>query len=141
MATGFDPCYASKKPGWEGGTDLDGDGLQDGLERSGYNTCAFVGDGVPAYGICVAPNDSDGGGCADTLEVMDINGDRKVTVGDQTLLAKRSVLIVPASDSDAIFDVNKDGKISIGDLTLMAKNTCIVQPSLLGCSTGICPAE
>ena len=33
VATGFDPCNTALKPGWEGGSDLDGDGLQDGLER------------------------------------------------------------------------------------------------------------
>jgi hypothetical protein len=83
--------------------------------------------------------DSDSDGCADTLEVMDINGDRKVAVGDLTLLAKRAALIIPPSDSDTIFDVNKDGKISVGDPTLMAKNTCYLKPNQIGCP--VCPSE
>ena len=76
---------------------------------------------------------------SDVLEIMDINGDRKVSVGDLTLLAKRSVLVIPPSDSDPVFDVNKDAKIGIGDLTLMAKNTCQQRPTQVGCPA--CPAE
>ena len=90
VATEYDPCSAASKPVWEGGLDSDGDGLQDGLERSGYNTCVSTGDTFPGYTSCASPMDSDADGCADTLEVMDINGDRKVAVGDLTLLAKRS---------------------------------------------------
>jgi len=60
---------------------------------------------------------------------MDINGDRKVTVGDQTLLAKRAAgLIPPNAVSDSIFGVNKDGRITVGDQTLMANNTCQLKP-------------
>ena len=84
--------------------------------------------------------DSDGDGCADTLEVMDINGDRKVSVGDQTALAKRAAGFPAFTGdpvSDAIYDVNKDGKISVGDQTLMAKNTCQQKPGLIGCP--VCP--
>ena len=57
-----------------------------------------------------------------------------VSVGDQTLLAKRCALLIPPDPvSDAIFDVNKDGKLSVGDQTLMAKNTCHLKPWLPGC--------
>jgi len=43
----------------------------------------------------VDAEDSDGDGCADVLEVMDINGDRKVTVADQTLMAKKTCTLKP----------------------------------------------
>ena len=121
--------------------DGDGDGLSDCIEHAGYNTCASTNDTTPGWSACATPMDSDGDGCADVLEVMDVNGDRKVSVGDQTLLAKRGAGLFPPSSSDSVFDVNKDGKISVGDQTLMAKNTCFLKPSLPGCQAASCPAE
>jgi FG-GAP repeat/Thrombospondin type 3 repeat len=137
------PCNASiKPPPCVTSTDSDTDGLTDCIERSGYNTCVSNGDAVPGWSACANASDSDGDGCADVLEVMDINGDRKVTIADQTLLAKRAVNIFPASDSDPIFDVNKSGTITVGDQTLMAKNTCLLKPGLIGCEGDqVCPAE
>ena len=86
--------------------------------------------------------DTDGDGCADWIEIMDINGDRKVSVSDQTNLAKRAATLPgfePDVVSDAIYDVNKDGKISVADQTHMAKNVCGFKPGDIGCPT--CPAE
>jgi Carboxypeptidase regulatory-like domain len=133
----------SKPPPCVTSTDSDSDGLTDCIEHSGYNMCAFTGDTTPVWSACADPTDSDGDGCADVLEVMDINGDRKVTIADQTLLAKRAVNIFPASpESDPIFDVNKSGTITVGDQTLMAKNTCALKPGLIGCEGDqVCPAE
>ena len=110
MATHF--CDPDSTPTCSGipFADSDSDGLSDCIEHSGYNTCASTSDATPGWSACATPMDSDGDGCADVLEVMDLNGDRKVTVSDQTLLAKRSVGILPASDSDPVFDVNKDGQ-------------------------------
>ena len=70
------------------------------------------------------------------LEALDINGDRKVSVGDETALAKRDAGLPGFTGdpvSDQVYDVNKDGKISVGDQTLMAKNTCQQKPWLPGC--------
>jgi DNA-binding beta-propeller fold protein YncE/subtilisin-like proprotein convertase family protein len=133
---------ASKPPPCVTSTDSDADGLTDCIERSGYNTCVSNGDAVPGWSACANASDSDSDGCADVLEVMDINGDRKVTIADQTLLAKRAVGMFPASESDPVFDVNKSGTITVGDQTLMAKNTCALKPGLIGCEGDqVCPAE
>jgi hypothetical protein len=140
-AHGSNACIVSSKPACTDTADSDSDGLNNCIEHAGYNTCSSANDPTPGWSTCVNPVDSDSDGCADVLEVMDINGDRKVSVGDQTLLAKRAVLIVPPSDSDPIFDVNKDGKITVGDQTLMAKNTCQLKPWLVGCAAGVCPVE
>ena len=143
-AHGSDPCNPASKATCTDTTDSDTDGLNNCIEHAGYNTCASYRDPVPGWSACLNPMDSDNDGCADMLEVMDINGDRKVSVGDQTALAKRAVQF-PGFESDPvsdkIYDVNKDGKISVGDQTLLAKNTCNLKPWLLGCSTGVCPAE
>jgi len=139
VATGYDPCSAASKPPQPGGTDSDVDGLRDVLERSGYNTCAFADDTVPGYGACTSPVDSDGDGCSDTLEVLDLNGDRFTDSGDQFELNRRVAGIIPPSDSDSAFDVNRDGKISIGDHIQMARGSCGQRPGLLGCP--MCPAE
>jgi Bacterial TSP3 repeat len=91
---------------------------------------------LQGYGTAIARKDTDGDGCADWIEIMDITGDRKVTVADQTNLAKRAALL-PGFEadviSDAIYDVSKDGKISVQDQTLMAKNVCGLKPSEPGC--------
>ena len=140
VATGYDPCNAASKPTWVGGGDSDGDGLLDGWERSGYNTCAFAGDTTPGWATCIVPRDSDGDGCADTLEVLDLNGDRGVNVGDQFALALRTSGLPPSDPiSDAIFDVNKDGGVNVEDDLLMALNNCDTKPGQLGCP--VCPAE
>jgi len=139
VATGYDPCNALSKPAWGGGSDLDGDGLQDGLERSGYNTCAFTGDAIPGYSACTVPTDSDGDGCSDTLEALDINGDRAVDIADQLWLARRMINLLPVSDSDRVFDLDKDGYIDIADQLRMARNTCFLRPNQIGCP--VCPAE
>ena len=141
--TGYlsNPCDPQERAACHDTTDWDGDGLNFCLERTGYNTCTSTNDPLPGWSSCATPMDSDGDGCADVLEVMDINGDRKVSVGDQTLLAKRGAGLFPPSSSDSVFDVNKDGKISVGDQTLMAKNTCFLKPSLPGCQAPSCPAE
>ena len=144
VTAGYDPCDSASKPTWSGGFDSDGDSLTDGIERGGYNTCAFTGDTVPGWTACANPVDSDGDGCADILEVLDINGDRVSSVGDITALARRSSPIPwpgfePDPVSDKVYDVNKDGVISIGDLSLMAMNTCLEKPELLGCP--VCAPE
>jgi len=144
VAAGFDPCNAALKPTWVGGSDSDEDGLLDGVERGGYNTCAFTGDTVPGYSTCANPLDSDGDGCADILEVLDINGDRVNSLGDLSALARRAAPVPwlgfePDPVSDNIYDVNKDGLITIGDLSLMARNTCLEKPGLLGCP--VCAPE
>ncbi len=77
VANGYDPCSAASKPPWEGGSDSDGDGFADWVERSGYNTCAFAGDTRPGYTTCANPTDSDSDGCADWIEIVDVNGDRQ----------------------------------------------------------------
>jgi hypothetical protein len=132
--------------------DPDGDGIDcptDPDADNGVGDLAVapleLSDNIEAlgYGTAIARKDTDGDGCEDWIEAMDINGDRKVTVGDQTALAKRGVQLAGFEadvTSDAIYDVNKDGKISVGDQTLMAKNTCILKPSGIGCP-GPCPSE
>jgi hypothetical protein len=142
VANSYGACNVTSKPKPPyPQPDSDADGLSDWVEHSGYNTCASANDTVPGWSTCANPMDSDNDGCADMLEVLDINGDRKVTVADQLLLARRKALLIPAGDSDVVFDVNKDGNISVGDQLLMAKNTCSLKPWLLGCAAGVCPAE
>jgi len=107
--------------------------INDNIEIEGYYTNASL-------------RDTDGDGCDDWLEIMDVNGDRSNTVGDLSALAKRSATNPPAGYgpdpiSDGIYDVNKDTLITVGDLSLMARNTCLTKPFGAGCFTGICPFE
>jgi parallel beta-helix repeat protein len=141
VANGYNACSAESKPPWESSTDSDGDGLLDWTERSGYNTCAFTGDTLPGWSTCTAPRDSDGDGCADTVEILDLNGDRSVDSGDQGLMNRRVAGMILADDpvSERVFDLNKDGDVDSGDQGLMNRNTCMRNRNQLGCP--VCPPE
>jgi hypothetical protein len=142
VANGYNACSDTSKPPWGSSTDSDGDGLLDWTERSGYNTCAFTGDTFPGWSTCTAPKDSDGDGCADMVEVLDLNGDRTVDSGDQGRMDLRVAhppLIDPDPVSDKVFDVNKDRFIDSGDQGLMDINTCMLNRNQLGCP--MCPPE
>jgi hypothetical protein len=140
VANGYNPCNPASKPAWVGGPDSDGDGLLDGTERGGYNTCAFTDDTFPGWATCIVPQESDGDGCADTAEVLDINGDRYADSGDRGLLYKRLAGNIAADPvSDGIFDLNKDGFIDSGDQGVMNKGNCMSKPDQLGCP--MCPPE
>jgi parallel beta-helix repeat protein len=141
VANGSDPLNPLSKPTWEGGGDSDGDGLLDRWERGGYNTCAFVGDTFPGWSSCAVPQDSDGDGCSDTVEVLDLNGDRTVNSIDVGLMNKRVAGKIPADDpaSERIFDVSKDGIVNSIDVAIMNKRNCQSMPGQLGCP--VCPLE
>jgi parallel beta-helix repeat protein len=140
VATGYNPCSDASKPRWEGGGDSDGDGFPDGVERTGYNTCIFAGDSFPGYTACINPEDSDGDGCADWIEINDLDGNRTVDSGDSLFVAKRFANWIPADlVSDPIFDVDKNGKIDSGDMLAVAKNNCMLRRNDGGCPR--CPAE
>jgi hypothetical protein len=123
VATGYNPCSAASKPTWEGGGDSDGDGFPDGVERTGCNTCVFAGDSFPGYTACINPADSDGDGCEDWIEIVDVNGSRQANIVDVLLIAKRAFDIIPASDSDYVLDINKSGAVNIADVLLAAQNS------------------
>jgi hypothetical protein len=138
VANGYDPCNPASRPTWVGGADGDSDGLIDVVERGGYNTCAFIADPAPGWSSCAVPQDSDGDGCSDTVEVLDLNGDRTADSGDQFLLDSRIGRRIPADPvSDAIFDVNKDGFIDSGDQLLMNAYNCPTKRNQIGCP--MCP--
>jgi len=149
-APDFSPGYPTGGTAWVE-NDIDGDGISciaatpdtdsDNGTGTGAVALAEILDGTElfGYGTAIARKDTDGDGCEDWIEIMDINGDRKTTVADQLLLAKRKANQIAPSDSDPVFDVNRDGGISVGDQLLMAKNTCSLKPTAVGCST--CPAE
>jgi hypothetical protein len=128
VANGYNPCSLASKPPWEGGSDSDGDGFGDLLERSGYNTCAFVGDVFPDYSFCTDPTDSDGDGCEDWIEIVDVNGSRQANIFDVLLVAKRAFDIIPASDSDNVLDINKNRAVNVVDQLLAAQNSTLLRP-------------
>ncbi|MCJ7490884.1 MAG: DUF333 domain-containing protein [Dehalococcoidia bacterium] len=141
VAMGYDPCSAASKPPLSGGTQSDTDGMRDVLEWYGYNTCAFVGDTVPGWSACVVPEDSDGDGCSDVLEVLDLNGDRRVNSLDVGLMNTRLAGKIPGDDpvSEKVFDVSKDGKVNSVDTGMMNSRNCLTIPNQLGCP--VCPAD
>ncbi len=128
VAKGTNPCDATRKPVSAGSTDSDGDGIIDRVERSGYNTCASQDDTVPGYDTCAAPADSDGDGCADWIEIMDVNGDRQSNTLDGLLITKRAFGLLPPSDSDASLDTDKNGAVNILDALVAVKNSSLLRP-------------
>jgi hypothetical protein len=105
------------------------------------------------YGLLIANQDTDGDGCADWVEIHDLNGDRTANSTDVGLMNKRFAGKI-ASDctgtypacaagtgvSDKMFDVNKDGSITSADTGQMNKNNCLYKSGTGGCGAP-CAAE
>ncbi len=116
VVDGYDtnPCDAAVRPFCSNPTDSDDDGFTDCVEETGYNT-------EPNYG------DSDLDGCADWIEIVDVNGNRQAEILDVQWVVKRMFNIVPASDSDAVMDMDKNGSVNLVDALLAAKNSNLVR--------------
>jgi hypothetical protein len=92
-------------------------------------------------GTFPANKDSDGDGCEDWIEVVDLNGDRQANLSDVLLVARRAFNILPPDAiSDPLFDINKDGStalpsVNLADAVLAARNSNLVKTHAL------CPSE
>lgn len=91
---------------------------------------------IEGYDTNPALKDTDGDGCADWFEIADVNGDRKLSIGDVYLVATAPTGVAA---NDRVMDVNKDGKQSVGDNYLESVNSCAVKTGVGGCPQ--CPAE
>jgi hypothetical protein len=129
--------------------DPDGDGISC---QSGGNVIDFDNDNgtgtglvapveiadifeIKGYNLNPASKDTDGDGCADWIEIVDVNGDRTSNILDVFWVAKRAFGTYPASTSDAVLDIDKNGTINIGDILLAGKNSALVK------SHSVCPSE
>jgi hypothetical protein len=139
-----DPAlYPLFSPGYSGAAvemNVDGDGIlcgsggdrdSDNGTGSGGAAPQEIEDSIEAfcYGLGIANKDTDGDGCADWIEIVDINGSRQANIVDVLLVAKRAFNILPPSDSDPLFDVNKNGTIGIVDVLLAAYNSSLLKPN------------
>jgi len=137
--TAWDDEYDGVDNGVE--NDPDGDGMAcnvgggDPDSDNGFGTGAVakteVIDIIEAwgYGTGVTNQDTDGDGCADWVEINDVDGSRVVNSIDQLLIAKRAAgMFTGDLNSDKAFDVTKDGKINSIDVLLVAKNQCSLKP-------------
>ena len=89
---------------------------------------------VMGYGTLMANQDTDGDGCADWVEIFDLNGDRKANSTDVGLMNSRAAnKIAPNIVSDRIFDVNKDNKVNSLDTGMMNTNNCLYKSGTGGC--------
>ena len=148
VVQGKDPCDPANKPPYSPSPDSDSDGFMDSIEHAGYNTCAFVNDTTPGYytdcsgfvdsnaDTIADSTDSDGDGCADWVEIVDIDGSRSATVLDVLHFAKRAFGVIPPSDSDALFDLNKNGVVNLLDALLAAQNSTLVRNNFPCASEG-----
>jgi hypothetical protein len=123
VANGYDPCDPSSRPTWVGGGDSDGDGFQDGVERTRYNTCIFASDSFPGYTACTDPADSDGDDCADWIEIVDLDGNRVAGINDVYIVAGRA--FPPSTDpvEKALCDLDGNSAVNINDVYLAALNS------------------
>jgi hypothetical protein len=145
---------------WE--VDPDGDGLLcDGTgaskdsDNDDMGTGTEISDKLEIYGYNTNPAsvDTDGDGCADWVEIMDLTGDRAADVADQSALAVRTL---PANDptvdygkpSDVVMDITKDNSVDVADQAALASNLCGSKNGAsengapwFGCNPNPCPAE
>jgi len=93
------------------------------------------------YGTLIANQDTDGDGCADWVEIHDLNGDRTANSTDIGLMNKRFAGKIANTDpvSEKIFDVNKDGSFTSADTGQMNKNNCLFKSGTGGCGA-VCSA-
>ena len=131
--------------------DPDGDGSlcptdKDSDNGTGTGSAGLIGisDKIESYGfgMSISSPDTDGDGCEDWIEVMDINGDRFVDSGDQGRMDLRVAnppLLPPDPVSDKVYDVNKDKFVDSGDQGSLNMNTCDFKNNIGGCPQ--CPAE
>jgi len=125
--------------------DLDGDGVvcpTDADSDNGHANKTEILDKYEAYGynLSITAADTDGDGCDDWVEVMDVNGDRTSDSGDQGRMNRRIAgLILPNAISDLVFDVNKDGFVDAGDQGSLNRNICSTTKNWGGCP--VCGSE
>jgi hypothetical protein len=125
--------------------DLDGDGVvcpTDADSDNGHANKTEILDKYEAYGynLSIANADTDGDGCDDWIEIMDINGDRTSDSGDQGRMNRRIAGIIgPNAISDLVFDVNKDGFVDAGDQGSLNRNICSTTKNWGGCP--VCGSE
>ena len=113
---GTDPNNASSTPRL-GVNDSDRDGLPDNIEAllgTDPNNADTDGDGIPdgievkGWGTSPLMKDTDSDLCNDNVEIIDVNGDKRVNVID-LLIEARAALSIPYN---ADLDLNKDGKMN-----------------------------
>jgi len=124
--------------------DADGDGIvcpADPDSDNGTGTRAVAAEEITddvegyCYGTGLANKDSDGDGCPDWVEIVDINGNRTVNVVDVLLFARRAFGIYPTSSSDPLFDVNCNRVINVVDVLTAARNSALLKPATATCTT------
>jgi len=116
-AQGAYPAWDQEYDGLENGVemDVDGDGIlspvdTDSDNGTGTGSAAPIEilDSIEAFGYntAIANKDTDGDGCADWIEIVDVNGNRSAEILDAWLVARTSA----PSDSDNVLDINKNGR-------------------------------
>jgi hypothetical protein len=127
--------------------DPDGDGIVCSTDKdsdNGTGTLAVakveIADSIEAfcYNTGLMNKDSDGDGCADWVEIHDLNGDRTVNVGDSLNLSgatkcRKAGLATSDPVAFRICDITCDGFINVGDDLSLAKNQCAAKPNTGGC--------
>ncbi len=88
--------------------------IVDAVEAMGYNTA-------------VSRKDTDGDGCEDWIEIVDVNGNRSAELLDVLFVAKRALGVDPAPGSDKVLDIDKNGAVTILDALVAAKNSSLVK--------------
>jgi hypothetical protein len=135
VAMGSDPCDPASRPVCTSGADSDGDGFNDCLEHSRYNTCAFAGDTAPGYTTCADPTDSDGDGCADWIEIVDLDGNRVSNINDVFIVASRAFPLTTDPVEKSLCDLDGNGTVNINDVYRAAQNSNLVK------AHNLCPPE
>ena len=74
-----------------------------------------------------ANKDTDGDGCQDWVEIVDLNGNRSAEILDVLFVAKRALGVDPSPGSDVVLDVDKNGAVTILDALVAAKNSSLVK--------------
>ncbi len=89
--------------------------IVDAVEAMGYNTA-------------LSRKDTDGDGCEDWIEIVDVNGNRSANILDVLFVAKRALAaLTRRPPSDRVLDIDKNGAVTILDALVAAKNSSLVK--------------
>jgi hypothetical protein len=94
---------------------------------------------VEGYYANPVSKDTDGDGCADWVQINDVNGDGFVNSTDVGIVASAPLLPRNAG-ADLVYDVNKDSFINASDTGQVAVNQCTANGKIGtgGCGLNIC---
>jgi hypothetical protein len=136
-----DADYTGTPPSANNSFNSKGDGATDWDNDDGpgnWSWATEMPDFMEVRGFNTGPSrvDSDGDGCADWIEMVDVNGDRQSNILDAVQFAQSCLGGEATVEPDStLLDINQDKQLNILDVMVAAKQSNMVK------AHGVCPSD